>query len=89
MHANNTILTDQSSKYTITSNPNSTSITVIKIKKLGVLIKLPSLRGVKHSYEISNWNGLRKAAGLSKTVTFVMLTALIVKNRNEMIPPKG
>lgn len=41
---------------------------------------VPSLRGVKHSYEISNWKGVRNDAGLSRTVTLVMLTALIVWN---------
>ena len=42
---------------------------------------LPSSSGRWDSYDISNWKGLRKGAGLSKTVTLVTFTALILGAR--------
>lgn len=44
-------------------------------------IALPSSRGDKHSYEISNWKGSTNGAGLARTVTSFKLTALMVTQR--------
>lgn len=42
---------------------------------------LPAARGAMHSNVISNWYGLAKCVGLSSTLTCVMLTILMFKER--------